>query len=335
MRPLERIPSLKLKLSIVIVAAVAVTATTSTVGFRLGVPLFVRPVISAALALAMVQFLAHGMTRPLRDMEQAAAALARGDYRQRVETKSVDEVGRLADAFNRMAGALAASERQQRDLIANVSHELRTPVTGLQAMLENVIDGVVTPTPETFQTMHSQVDRLGRLVRDLLDLSRLESGTTALDIALVPLEPLLRRIAEESRLHHPGIDLHVDVRPGDARVWLDEHRMQQVLVNLLDNAARYTGDDGRIDLRAEVHDDRLRLEVTDNGPGIAPEDRAQVFERFYRADSARAQHSGGAGLGLAIVQWIIDLHGGTVTVDENLPHGCRMRIDLPRARVIR
>jgi signal transduction histidine kinase len=245
MRPLDRITSLKVKLSIVIVAAVAVTAATSTVGFRLGVPLLLRPVISAALALSMVQLLAHGMTRPLRDMERAATALARGDKAQRVETASVDEVGRLADAFNHMADELAESERQQRDLVANVSHELRTPVTGLQAMLENLVDGVATPSIETYATMHTQVDRLGRLIRDLLDLSRLESGTSVVELVDVDVAPLLHRAADESRIHHPSVEVNVEVAPADLRASLDDNRMHQVMVNLLDNAARYTGDEGR------------------------------------------------------------------------------------------
>ena len=127
MRPLDRIRSIKTKMSIVIVAAVAVTAATSTIGFRLGVPLLLGPIISASLALAMVQFLAHGMTRPLRAMANAAPSMARGDYSLRVHTTSVDEVGRLADAFNHMAAELAETDRQRRDLVANVSHELRTP----------------------------------------------------------------------------------------------------------------------------------------------------------------------------------------------------------------
>ncbi len=332
MRPLDRITSLKVKLSIVIVAAVAVTAATSTVGFRLGVPLLLRPVISAALALSMVQLLAHGMTRPLRDMERAATALARGDKAQRVETASVDEVGRLADAFNHMADELAESERQQRDLVANVSHELRTPVTGLQAMLENLVDGVAIPSVETYATMHTQVDRLGRLIRDLLDLSRLESGTSVVELVDVDVAPLLHRAADESRIHHPSVEVNVEVEPADLRASLDESRMHQVMVNLLDNAARYTGDEGRVDVRALRVGGRLRIEVADNGPGISPDERARVFERFYRADHARTAHSGGSGLGLAIVRWIIDLHDGTVMAMANEPHGCRMVIELPEPR---
>jgi signal transduction histidine kinase len=125
------------------------------------------------------------------------------------------------------------------------------------------------------------------------------------------------------------MDVHVEVAPADLRAPLDQSRMHQVMVNLFDNASRYTGDEGRIDVRALRVGGRLRIEVADNGPGIPPDERARVFERFYRADHARTAHTGGSGLGLAIVRWIVDLHGGTVTATANEPHGCRMVIDLP------
>jgi signal transduction histidine kinase len=328
MRPLERIRSIKTKLSIVIVAAVAVTAATSTLGFRLGVPLWLRPLISASLALLMVQFLAHGMTRPLRAMASAAPSMARGDYSLRVHTTAVDEVGRLAEAFNHMAAELAETERQRRDLVANVSHELRTPISALQATLENLVDGVATPDSATFRAMHAQTERLGRLVRDLLDLSRLESGVAQLRIERISLRDLLNRAIDESRLHHPDLGVAVAVAP--ALVFDgDSDRLHQAIVNLLDNAVRYGGDHASVRIDAGCRHRCLRVEISDNGPGIPAGERGRVFERFYRADHARAAHRGGAGLGLAIVRSIIELHNGVVRAEANEPRGCRMVIELP------
>jgi signal transduction histidine kinase len=328
MRPLERIRSIKTKLSIVIVAAVAVTAATSTLGFRLGVPLWLRPLISASLALLMVQFLAHGMTRPLRAMASAAPSMARGDYSLRVHTTAVDEVGRLAEAFNHMAAELAETERQRRDLVANVSHELRTPISALQATLENLVDGVATPDSATFRAMHAQTERLGRLVRDLLDLSRLESGVAQLRIERISLRDLLNRAIDESRLHHPDLGVAVAVAP--ALVFDgDSDRLHQAIVNLLVNAVRYGGDHASVRIDAGCRHRCLRVEISDNGPGIPAGERGRVFERFYRADHARAAHRGGAGLGLAIVRSIIELHNGVVRAEANEPRGCRMVIELP------
>jgi signal transduction histidine kinase/DNA-binding NarL/FixJ family response regulator len=329
-RPLDRIGSIKTKLSIVIVAAVAVTATTSTVGFHLGVPLWLRPIIAGTLALTMVQFLAHGMTRPLRDMANATTSMARGDYSLRVHTTAVDEVGRLAEAFNRMAAELAEIDRQRRDLVANVSHELRTPISALQATLENLVDGVAAPDPATLRAMHAQTERLGRLVRDLLDLSRLESGATQLRIERVSLQDLLARATEETRLHHPGFGVTLDLVPATIDIDGDHERLHQAIVNLLDNAVRYGGGHARVEIRGRRRDRYVRLDVCDDGPGIPLDEQSRVFERFYRADHAPVTHRGGAGLGLAIVRWIVELHGGTIQAEANKPHGCRMILDLPQ-----
>jgi two-component system sensor histidine kinase BaeS len=269
------------------------------------------------------------MTRPLREMERAATALAHGHFDQRVTTASVDEVGRLADAFNHMASEIATSEQHQRDLIANVSHELRTPITGLQATLENLLDGVAQPTTETMAAMHAQTLRLGRLVRDLLDLSRLESGTTILDIEMRSVHAMVSNAVDECRTHHPDFRIAVEVSPPDLVACFDAHRMHQVVVNLLDNAARYTDADALTTVQASAERGRLRIEVADHGPGIAEDERSRVFERFYRADHARDTHSGGAGLGLAIVHWIVEIHGGATVIRANEPTGCRIVVELP------
>ncbi|MGI8939267.1 MAG: histidine kinase dimerization/phospho-acceptor domain-containing protein [Iamia sp.] len=189
-----------------IVVAVGVSSAVSVVGFRLGVPIWVRPLIAAAIALALVQVLAHGMTSPLRQMAVAARRMADGDWSQRVYASSADEVGELARAFNDMATQLASVDRMRRDLVANVSHELRTPISALQARLENLVDGVEQPDPDLLQSMLDRTERLGRLVAQLLDLSRLESGVTPLRGEPLDAASLLDEVAVEARLHSPGRD---------------------------------------------------------------------------------------------------------------------------------
>jgi signal transduction histidine kinase len=328
MRPLDFLASIKTKLGVVIVAAVAVTIAVVSVGVRAGVSLLLLGVAAGALALAMVQFLARGMTSPLRQMAVAARAMARGDYDRRVTATSRDEVGELARAFNRMAADLAEADRMRRDLIANVSHELRTPITALQAVLENIVDGVQSPTPETLETMLSRVDRLGRLVTQLLDLSRLESGAAPLQLKDFELKPLLEESVRESTLAHPEVAVTVSTR-GDLMARADPERLHQVLANLLENAIRHSPEGGGVSLSAFADRNRMVIEVADDGPGIPAHERARIFERFYRSDAARSS-ADGFGLGLAISRWIVDLHGGEIRAEGKQPTGCRMVVDLPR-----
>jgi signal transduction histidine kinase len=330
-RPLDFLGSIKLKLGVVIVAAVGVTVVVIMLGDRAGLSPLVTGLGAAALALAMVQVLAHGMTFPLREMVSAARAMAKGDYGRRVTATSRDEVGELARAFNAMATELEQVDRMRRDLVANVSHELRTPISALRALLENLIDGVEPVERSTLETTVRQVERLGALVEQLLELSKLESGAVPLERRRIDLRPVAEQVVEESRAtaDSRGVGLALE---GDAEVGLraDEHRLHQVVANLVSNAVRHSPRGGVVRLRVVGDDGRARLEVTDEGPGIAAEEAERVFERFYRSDHGRAATEGGSGLGLAIARWIVELHGGAIRVEAVEPHGCRMVVELPR-----
>jgi signal transduction histidine kinase len=328
-RPLDRITSIKTKFGFVIVIAVGVSALVSQIGLQLGVNVLLRPPIAMVISLVIVQLLAHGMTSPLRDMERAAWEIARGDYGRRVDVTSRDEVGRLAAEFNTMASQLEEVDRMRRDLVANVSHELRTPISALRAHLENIVDGVEPADPAVLRTMLAQTERLGRMVAQLLDLSRLESGGSPLHSRWFAVGPMLEGAASESRLHHPDLDVRVAVDPSGLEVEGDPDRVHQVVANLLENAARYSPPGQPIDVSGCARGDRIVIEVADHGPGISPQDTTRVFERFYRADHSRATERGGAGLGLAIARWIVDLHGGDIRAERRDPRGCRMVIELP------
>ncbi len=332
MRPLDPLSSVKMKLGAVIVAAVGVTVLVVSVGTGAGASPAVSALAAGALALGLVQVLAHGMTSPLREMAAAAAAMARGDYARRVTATSRDEVGELARAFNGMATQLAEVDRVRRELVANVSHELRTPITALQAVLENIVDGVEPADPAILRTMLRQVERLGTLVAQLLDLSRLESGAVPLQRRSFELRPLLEDAAGETRLRVTDVQVAVTVDPAGATAEGDPARVHQVVANLLDNAVRYSPAGATVELRGTRGRSSVTIEVCDEGPGIAEEDATKVFERFYRADPARSSTEGGAGLGLAIARWIVDLHGGQIRSEPREPHGCRMVVVLPAAR---
>lgn len=331
-RPLDRLSSIKLKLGTVIVAAVAVSAIVGTIGLHYGIPLPPRLVIAAALSLGMVQLLARGMTSPLREMAAASREMAKGDYSRRVTASSQDEVGHLARSFNAMAAELEGLDRLRRDLVANVSHELRTPLTALRAVLENLVDGVALPDPETLRTMLAQTERLGRLVDQLLELSRLESGAELLDRRRFDLSQVVREAVDEVTVHTPPVTIEVEGDGANLTADGDPERIHQVVRNLLENALRFSPEGGTVVVRTgRGSAQSVRLEVADQGPGIPPEEAARVFERFYRVDEARSSSAGGAGLGLAIARWIVDLHGGRIWVEADQPRGCRMIVELPAA----
>jgi signal transduction histidine kinase len=323
-RPLDRLRSIRTKLGALVGVTVAVTAVLATTATGLGLTWLVTIPAAVLVALAVTQVLARGMTSPLREMTAAARVMATGGYSQRVTATSRDEVGELARAFNSMAAELALVDQQRRDLVANVSHELRTPVSALHALLENLVDGVVEPDQARLSTALAQTERLGRLVGDLLDLSRLEAGITELAADRLAVGPLVTDAVGEAELADHPVRYVVEVDPADLVVAGDRARLHQLLANLLDNAGRHSPADGTVRVRAYRYGEATVLEVADQGPGIAPEERATVFERFTtgRADD------GGTGLGLAIARWVTYLHGGTIEVVDR-SRGCLIRACLP------
>jgi signal transduction histidine kinase len=331
-RPLDRLASIKLKLGVVILAAVAVTVLVVTVGEQLGISPYLTGFTAAVLALAMVQFLAHGMTYPLREMASAARAMAHGDYARRVTATSRDEVGDLARAFNEMSRQLSEVDRLRRDLVANASHELRTPLGALRAQLENIIDGVEPGDSAAIEDALRQVERLTDLVDQLLDLSKLESGAVPLELSEIRADALLDQVVAEWSEPASSRGVRIELEPGSPELVLrvDADRMRQVLANLVANAIRHSPEVGRVLLSARAEASTTRLEVADEGPGIPADDLERVFERFYRSDPARSADVGGAGLGLAIARWIVELHGGTIRAATADPTGCRIVVELPR-----
>ncbi len=333
LRPLDPLRSIKVKLGVLVAASVAASAGVLFYGLALRgwLPRYTIPV-SVLVALAVTQVLAHGMTSPLRELTSAARAMARGDYSRRVRASSRDEVGEAARAFNRMAEDLAGVDRQRRDFVANVSHELRTPISALRAVLENVVDGVTPADAATLRAALEQTERLGRLVEELLDLSRVEGGVP-LDRRPVVLGYLVAAAVREAQMTRRPVSWEVDIVPPNLTVCADRERLHQVIANLLDNASRHSPEGGTVTVRAGRVANSVRIEVLDEGPGIPAAERSRVFDRFHRgvatdASSREGISSGGTGLGLAIVRWAVELHGGAVGVIDT-PAGCAIRVELP------
>jgi signal transduction histidine kinase len=333
-RPLDPVRSIKVKLGVLLVASGA--AGIGYFWYGIGWLPPGTSVTAIAVALFTSQVLAHGMTSPLREMTAAAGAMARGDYTRRVRATSRDEVGELAQAFNKMADDLAAADQRRRELIANVSHELRTPITALQGVLENMVDGVATPEPAALRAALGQTERLGHLVADLLDLSRLDAGVVPLRRVRIDVADFLDEAVEHARAAAAGAGREVQFRLREPSATLtvraDPWRLHQVFANLLDNAARHSPPGGTVLVTAEERAGQLQFEVSDEGEGIPLAERPRVFERFTRGVRSG---DGGTGLGLAIARWVVELHGGTIRVLEPaVPAGsgrggCRIQVSLP------
>jgi signal transduction histidine kinase len=339
-RPLDPLRSIKIKFGVVAMGTACAAVLMVLWGYYLGFRARHTLPVGVLVSLGVTQFLAHGMTSPLREMTSAARAMARGDYSRRVRATSRDEVGELAVAFNRMAADLAAVDRQRREFVANVSHELRTPISALRAVLENVADGVTPAAPDVIESALEQTERLGRLVTQLLDLSRVDAGVVPLDLAPFDVGEFVSGVLAGIRAGRPEARLAMDV-PAGLHVVADRDRLHQVVANLLDNAVRHSPPGGTVIVSARpgAAAGGLVLEVADEGPGIPPAERSRVFERFTRGTPAGPRDpgaagarsggpDGGTGLGLAIVKWIVEMHGGEIEVADSRI-GCRIRVLIP------
>jgi signal transduction histidine kinase len=293
--------------------------------------------IALALSVVVAAIMAYSIARPLERIALAAEEVAAGNYDQEVDIERPVEVARLATSFNRMAGQVQATLQSQQDLVANVSHELKTPLTSIQGFSQALLNGTASDLPARERAatiIHTEAGRMRRLVDDLLDLARLEAGQVELARESVDMIDLLRGCA--ARLsplsEEAGIMLRLDLPPALPPVIGDADRLGQVFVNLVDNALKHAQDaagGGNVVIQAARDDHLVACSVTDNGPGIPPQDLPRVFERFYQVDKSRVRRGSGAGLGLAIAREIIQAHGGRIGVESVEGLGTRFTVELP------
>ena len=268
---------------------------------------------AAVLAGLLLFFILRGVMKPLGSLTDAARAMAEGDFAVRVpENKSTREIAELSVAFNTMADELSQVEDSRREFVANVSHELRSPITAIRGYIEGMLDGTIPEEgrEKYLSIVSDESRRLSHLIGELLALSRLEREDTALDYSDFDVCDLMERVflRRTGDLEKHNLDIDCDFDPEPCYVRADMARIDQVLVNLIDNAIKFTPDGGLITLRVRADNGLCTVTVADNGVGILPEDRPRVFERFFTAD--RAHTSGkGTGLGLSICQRILEMHG--------------------------
>ncbi len=283
----------------------------------------------AAFVIALVSsiLISRKVVSPIQEMTTASRYIADGHYDQRVtlpasaDTGTPDELGQLALSFNQMAEKLTQTETMRRQLIGDVSHELRTPLTTIKGSMEGLLDGVLPPTPETFENIHREASRLQRLVSDLQELSRVESGAVPLVLAPLDLSGLIDSVTGhlKPQFSEKGVTLYLEIADALPRVNADQDRLSQVLINLLGNALQYTPQGGKVSLTVGLEDEMLHVRVSDTGVGIPPEHLPHLFTRFYRVDKSRSRAGGGSGIGLTIAKSIVESHGGYIWAESGGP----------------
>ncbi|MGV9803319.1 HAMP domain-containing sensor histidine kinase [Mycobacterium sp. NPDC003449] len=285
-------------------------------------------------ALVVTWYVTRRLQRSVTDVAQAATAIADGHYDSRVPPAHLgDDFDSLARSFNRMAQRLEAVDSTRRRLFSDLAHEIRTPVAVLEAYFEALEDGVRTLDPETVSMLRTQTHRLVRFADDAKALAQAEDSGATIHPVSVPVDAVIRTAvaAARDRFAAKGVALDVGVpQAALPDLWADPHRLGQVLGNLLDNALRHTPSGGRVTIGAAARDATVTLTVTDTGEGIAAEHLPHVFERFYRADTARDRDRGGSGIGLAIVKALVEAHHGRVRT-ESSSTGTTFTITLPVA----
>jgi two-component system OmpR family sensor kinase len=296
--------------------------------------------IAAALLIAaavMFPLLSAGL-RPLVAMEKTSERIAGGTLSLRLEEPPTrDEIGRFARSFNSMVAQLEAAFKRQKQFVADVSHELRTPLTALGGGLEMLMLGAHRGDAEAAHRltrgMYREVERMQRLVEDLLTLARLDEGRLHVHLEPVPIGPLLVEIAEQARRVAGDRRIEADAPPEVPPVLADADRLRQVLLNLMDNAIKYTRDNGTVRLIAHEKAPRhVEIQVRDTGVGIPPEALPHVFERFYRADPSRTRAQrggGGSGLGLSIAKSLIEAQGGVISIASAPDAGTTVTLRFP------
>jgi len=288
--------------------------------------------VAALTAFVVTAYLSRRLHRSVTELSAAASAVAEGRYDIRVAPPRLgDEFDELTMAFNGMAHRLQAVESTRRQVFGDLAHEIRTPVSVLEAYLEAVEDGVKTLDPQTIALLREQTGRLVRFAADAASLAQAEEAHFAIAAGWVDTQELVRAVsaavADRYAAKHVTLTTRVSM---PVRLWADRQRLTQVLSNLLDNALRHTPGGGHVTLTAARNGTDVVFTVADDGEGIAAEHLPHIFERFYRADSARDRGRGGSGIGLAIVKALTEAHGGHINVASRGPgHGSTFNVAVP------
>ncbi len=294
----------------------------------------ISALITLGLTFIVVWAFTYKMVKPLRQMSQASKAFGEGDFSVRVPIQSADEIGQLSVALNNMANSLANVEGMRRSFVANVSHELKTPMTTISGFIDGILDDTIPHDKQRYylNIVSLEVKRLSRLVKSMLDLSKIDSGEMKLnpvkfDISSTVFSTLLtfEKAIEEKNIEILGLE-----NVGPQSVWGDEDLIHQVIYNLLENAVKFTNNGGYIKFVICDSFDRTVICIENSGQGIEPDDLPMIFDKFYKTDKSRSMDTKGMGLGLYLVKTILKLHSGDISVKSNVNEFCRFEMYLPK-----
>lgn len=290
--------------------------------------------IGIVLSVIFAVVVSNWISSPLARTASAARALAGGDYSKKAPAEGPAEVHDLGRAFNHMVAQVQTANETQRDFLANVSHELKTPLTSIQGFAQAILDGAASQPADAARVIYEEAGRMRRLVEDLLDLARIESGNPELRREVLDLTGIVGRVAEnfQLRAQQKGVDLITRIDPLPL-VTGDADRLVQVFTNLTENALEHTPQGGQIRIIAQPAPGGVQVSLSDSGKGIPQEDINRIFERFYQADKSRARSGRrGTGLGLTISREIVQTHGGKISVESKEGQGATFYVWLPLPR---
>ncbi|HNN12822.1 MAG TPA: ATP-binding protein [Anaerolineales bacterium] len=298
---------------------------------RLNGSIFFSAAATVLLALFLGILLSRNIAHPIRELTRATHAMADGNLGQQVPVRSKDEIGELAQSFNKMSADLARSFNLRKQMTADIAHELRTPLTLILGHAEGVHDGVLEPSRENFEIIREEAERLEHLVSDLRILSLADAGELSVEFQTVDINEIVGDIHSryQALFLQKRIALNFEPAPVILQANLDPGRFAQVLNNILDNALRYTPEGGRVELKTQLTENQIQLSVIDSGEGVTSEEAQHLFDRFYRVDESRARDDGGSGLGLAIAKSIIEMHKGRIWAESEKGKGLKVVIELP------
>jgi signal transduction histidine kinase len=335
---LRFVPTLRLQLGALALLAVClplgVVIASGLVMFEMDAAKVVSVGVASGLAaLAGALLVSRWILLPLERLRTASALLARGDLSARASESGPRELVEVSRSFNEMAGNVERLFDARRQLVAWASHDLRTPLASLRAMVEALEDDLASPE-EYLPAVREQVETLSVLVEDLFELARIDAGALTLDVRDQPLGELIssciRSLDAEARARNVALEAQLGAADTVVRVAPD--KVERVLLNLLTNALRHTPDDGAVSVVVQPNSDHVVVSVEDTGEGLAPGAQQRMFERFWRDDDSRTRASGGAGLGLAIAQGVVQAHGGTIWAENRSSGGARVAFTLPLAQ---
>ncbi len=291
--------------------------------------------VSVFIGIILIYIFSLRISRPLKQIRNAAKVIAGGEFQKRLSINTRDEIGELASSFNQMALELQTLEEMRRGFIANVSHELRTPMTSIRGFIEGILDGTIpTEKQNNYLTIvRDETNRLNRLVNNLLDLARMESGEITLKYKAFNINELIRRciIKLESLIVEKDISIEADFEEEDMFVYADIDAVERVIINLVHNAIKFTAQNGKINVATIYQKGKVFVSVKDTGEGIGQEEIAKIWDRFYKSDKSRGRDKTGTGLGLAIVKNIINDHNQEIWVESELEQGTQFTFTFERA----